>query len=445
MNDKSRLSAPPSPGCQDTMASQPPPAPREFGLKDPQTSFFRSQSSVVRRLHMVGHRHNRRNFIMKEMLATDPNLKKVELWEARDEGFRLMARTGAPLGSEQREFMMRTDPRIGKILGGNTVVFNGDEMSLFTSDPDDFTTQTQRTGTAFVSPGCWIPLGNMSGGSLDVTHMVAVEGIVDPSGSRDNAQLDYLVGMARLIWQELYTQRDEEIKNIDPLTNLWNRRFLKEVLLKMAIASIIRKRRFAASMIDIDDFKKFNDTYGHGTADEVMGIMGSRLRSEAGGFTSRYGGEEFFLLNPGVATIQDIERHGTYLHSLFNPMVCNTDSGPLEIRTSVGVVGSSIWQELREVRRFPVDFKAEMMAKMPGRIEQMKEMREKCDADLKRIRRQKKLPDKVDGPLLEYAKDWCQLMIDLADMAMYFVKLAGKNGAAMPIAKNGELSFRPII
>lgn len=446
MNDKSRLSAPPSPGCQDTRASQPPPAPGEFGLKDPQTSFFRSQSSVVRRLHMVGHRHNRRNFIMKEILTTDPNLSKVELWEAKDDGLRLMSRVGGtPIGSGQREFMMRTDPRIGKILGGQTVIFNGDKISLFTSDPDDFNMREESLTTSFGNCGCWIPLGNMSRGHMDVTHMVAVEGFVNPSGSRDNEQLDYLVGMARLIWQELYTQRDEEIKNIDPLTNLWNRRFLNEVLLKMAIASIVRKRRFAASMIDIDDFKEFNDTYGHGTADEVMGILGSRLRSEAGGFASRYGGEEFFLLNPGVATIQDIERHGTYLHSLFDPMVCQTESGPLGIRTSVGVVGSSIWQELREVRRFPVDFKQEIMKRVVERIERMKEMREKCDADLKRIRRQKKLPDKVDGQLLEYAKDWCQLMIDLADMAMYFVKLAGKNGAAMPIAKNGELSFRPII
>ncbi|MCX6768716.1 MAG: GGDEF domain-containing protein [Candidatus Micrarchaeota archaeon] len=395
---------------------------------------------------MVGHRHNRRNLIMKEILATDPNLSKVELWEAKDDGLRLMSRVGGtPIGSEQREFMMRTDPRIGKILGGQTVIFNGDKLSLFTSDPDDFNMREESLTTSFGNCGCWIPLGNMSRGHMDVTHMVAVEGFVNPSGSRDNEQLDYLVGMARLIWQELYTQRDEEIKNIDPLTNLWNRRFLSEVLLKMAIASIIRKRRFAASMYDIDDFKRTNDTYGHGTGDEVLGIIGSRLRSEAGGFVSRYGGEEIFLLNPGVATLSDLERHGTYLHSLFNPMVCNTEAGPLEIRASVGVVGSSIWQELREVKRFPQDFKKEIMTIMIERIDRMKEMRERCDSDLKRIRRQKKLPEKVEGPLLEYAKDWGELLITLADMAMYAVKLMGKDGVAMPFAKNGELSFRPII
>jgi len=445
MNDNSRQSAPPVAVAPVNRQSQPPPA-REFGLKDPQTSYFRSQSSVVRRLHMVGHRHNRRNFIMKEMLATDPNLSKVELWEAKDDGLRLMSRVGGtPLGSEQREFMMRTDPRIGKILAGQTVIFNEDKLSLFTSDPDDFTMREERLTTSFGNCGCWIPLGNMSRDRMDVTHMVAVEGAVNPSGSRDNEQLDYLVGMARLIWQELYTQRDEEIKNIDPLTNLWNRRFLGEVLLKMAIASIIRKRRFSVAFLDIDDFKRFNDTYGHSTADEAMGIMGSRLRSEAGGFASRYGGEEFVLLNPGVATLADLERHGAYLHGLFNPMFCNTECGPVEIRTSVGVAGSFIWQELREVKRFPSDFKEKMMVGMMERIDRMKEMRERCDSDLKRIRRQKRLPEMVDGPLLEYAKDWGELMISLADMAMYFVKLAGKDGAAMPYAKNGELSFRPII
>ncbi len=447
MNDKSRPPAAPTPGFHETGAPQLPPAPREFGLKDPQTAYFRSQSSVVRRLHMVEHRHNRRKFIMKEILATDPNLSKVELWEAKgEEGFRLMAREGgAPLGSEQREFMMRMDARIGKILAGNMVVFNGENMHLFTSDPDDFSTQSERVATAFGNCGCWIPLGNMSRGNMDVTHMLAVEGFVNPSGSRDNEQLDYLVGMARLIWQELYTQRDEEIKNIDPLTNLWNRRFLNEVMLKMAIASIIRKRRFSVAFLDIDDFKKFNDTYGHSTADEVLGIMGSRLRSEAGGFPSRYGGEEFVLLSPGAANIPDIERQGAYLHSLFNPMLCSTEAGPVEIRASVGVVGSSIWQELREVKRFPHDFQEEMMKIMTERMERMRQLREQCDADLKRIRRQRRLPEKVDGPLLEYASNWGELLITLADMAMYFVKLAGRDGAAMPYAKNGELSFRPII
>lgn len=445
MNDNSIKPAPPIVASAENRQSRPTAA-RGFGSLDPQVAYFRSQSRVVRSLHLVGHRHNRRNFIMREILETDPNLTKVELWEAREDGLRLMARAGgAPLGSGQREFIMRTDPRIGKIFSGHTVVFQGEEMTMFNSDPNDFTTHTERLSTSFGNCGCWIPLGNMAGGRMDVTHMLAVEGKVNPAGSRDNAQLDYLVGMARLIWQELYTQRDEEIMNIDPLTNLWNRRFLKDVLLKMAIASIVRKRRFGVAFLDIDNFKLINDTYGHSAADEAMGIIGSRLRSEAGGFASRYGGEEFVLLSPGITTLPEIERHGVFLHSLFNPMPCNTEAGLMEVRASIGVVGSSIWEELREVRRFPLDFKKEMMEKIPGRIERMRQLREQCDADLKRIRRQRKLPDNVDGSLLEYAKSWGELLITLADMAMYFVKLAGKDGAAMPYAKNGELSFRPII
>jgi len=446
MNNNSRHSAPPLAVANGNRQLQAHPAPGRPGPLEPQTAFFRSQSSVVRRLHLVGHRHNRRNFIMKEILSADPNIKKVELWEAKDEGFRLMARVGGPpMGSEQREFIMRTDPRIGKILEGQTVIFNGDRLFLFNSDPDDFNVREESLTVPFGSCGCWIPLGNMSGANMEVTHMVAVEGFVNPSGSRENEQLDYLVGMARLIWLELYTQRDEEIRNIDPLTNLWNRRFLDSVLLKMATASIVRRRCFTVSFVDIDDFKVCNDTYGHSAADEVMGIIGSRLRSEAGGFASRYGGEEFVLLNPNISSLQELERHGVFLHSIFNPMRCNTEAGAIEIRASIGVVGSFIWPALREVKHFPADFKEKMMDGVRELVEMMKEARERCDADLMRLRRQKKLPDKLEGPLLQYASNWGRLLVMLADMAMYMVKLMGKNGVAMPNVKNGDISFSVIV
>jgi len=395
---------------------------------------------------MVGHRHLRRKQIMRAILATDPNIGQVELWELKGEdGFRLMERQGGrPIGEGQRDFLFSMDPRIRNVIGGNVIVFNQGKITMFNSDPDDFNTTEVQAGHPYDAPGCWIPLGNMSGGRMEVTHMVAMEGAIDPSGSRENDQMNFLVAMSRLIQKELYSQRDEEIGKIDPLTNLWNRRFLNEVLLKMAVASIIRKRRFAVGFIDLDDFKRLNDTYGHSTADEMMGIIGSRLRSEAGGFASRYGGEEFVLLSPGVATLSDLERHGAYLHSLFNPMLCSTECGPVEARASIGVAGSSIWQELREVKRFPSDFKEKMMDAVRERIDKMKQLREQCDADLKRIRRQRKMPQSVDGPLQEYARNWGELLISLADMAMYAVKLMGKNGVAMPYAKNGELSFHPL-
>ena len=427
------------------------PAPAQFGNRiiDGRT-YFQSMNDVTRRLHMVGHRHNRRKYIMDQMLSTDPRFSKIELWEAKENeeggGFRLMERRGGdPITSDRREFIMGMDRRISKIMGGNVVIFNGDKLVLLNSNPDDFNTAELQISPPYEKCGCWVPIGNMSGGVMDVTHMVAIEGQVDATGSKDNDQLNYVIGMARLIGKELYSQRDDEIKNIDPLTNLWNKRFLKQVLFKSALASIVRKRPFTIAFIDLDDFKALNDTYGHNTVDEALGDLGSRFRSEVGGFSARFGGEEFVLLSNGITTLPNLERHGAYLHGFFSPLLCRTDCGPLEVRASIGVIGSFIWQELKNVRRFPTDFKQKMMDGVITKLERMKALRQQCDADLKRLRRQRKAPETAEGPVQEYAKNWGELLLELADIAMYFVKVSGKDGVAIPYAKNGELSFRPII
>jgi diguanylate cyclase (GGDEF)-like protein len=66
---------------------------------------------------------------------------------------------------------------------------------------------------------------------------------------------------------------------------------------------------YAIAMLDIDHFKKFNDTYGHDTGDEVLRLVASTLREVAGGGRPfRYGGEEFTILFPGKS-IQDALPH----------------------------------------------------------------------------------------------------------------------------------------
>ena len=78
----------------------------------------------------------------------------------------------------------------------------------------------------------------------------------------------------------------------DELTNLLGRRALNERLKGLG-------PRYSIAMLDIDHFKKFNDTYGHDTGDEVLKLVASRLaRVGAGGTAYRYGGEEFSVVFP---------------------------------------------------------------------------------------------------------------------------------------------------
>lgn len=79
----------------------------------------------------------------------------------------------------------------------------------------------------------------------------------------------------------------------DELTGLPSRRALKQDMMKLGM-------NYAIGMLDIDHFKKFNDTYGHDTGDEVLKLVASTIRDVAGGGKAyRYGGEEFTILFPG--------------------------------------------------------------------------------------------------------------------------------------------------
>lgn len=80
---------------------------------------------------------------------------------------------------------------------------------------------------------------------------------------------------------------------MDELTGLPSRRALKEEMLKLG-------GKYTIAMLDIDHFKKFNDTHGHDVGDDVLKLVAVCIKGVGGGGRSfRYGGEEFTILFPG--------------------------------------------------------------------------------------------------------------------------------------------------
>ncbi len=92
----------------------------------------------------------------------------------------------------------------------------------------------------------------------------------------------------------------------DPLTKVFNRRYLDIVMYKETSYCIRRDKTYVVLLIDIDDFKVVNDTYGHKAGDQILSNIALVMRNsiKAGDFVFRYGGEEFLLL----LTDMDIER-----------------------------------------------------------------------------------------------------------------------------------------
>ena len=87
--------------------------------------------------------------------------------------------------------------------------------------------------------------------------------------------------------------------NLDPLTNLFNRRAYDKYLSDLEKKANHESFLFTAIMVDVDCFKLYNDTYGHSEGDNVLASIGHQLYDlsyKYGCFASRWGGEEFTLL-----------------------------------------------------------------------------------------------------------------------------------------------------
>jgi diguanylate cyclase len=130
----------------------------------------------------------------------------------------------------------------------------------------------------------------------------------------------------------------------DALTGLSNRKAFDQYLIDLSNKSILKNRSFALLLLDIDDFKKVNDTYGHQTGDSILAMVAGKCREiiRSNDFVGRYGGEEFVVILPssslrnGVKRARQIRKaiaSARYKHTLDD-----TDSGiTLRITVSIGV------------------------------------------------------------------------------------------------------------
>jgi diguanylate cyclase len=125
--------------------------------------------------------------------------------------------------------------------------------------------------------------------------------------ARANARAATLETNFLMTAQELDKIRDSlkaavERSNTDSLTGLANRRSMDEFFRSAQIVAMKADEPLSVLMIDIDHFKKFNDTYGHQVGDQVLRLVAKVLQENVGenGLAARYGGEELIAVLPGT-------------------------------------------------------------------------------------------------------------------------------------------------
>lgn len=136
----------------------------------------------------------------------------------------------------------------------------------------------------------------------------------------------------------------QETSNRDALTAVYNRRFMWEWLLQELKRAARERYPLACLMLDIDHFKRINDTHGHDQGDAVLTdfakIVGGQLRGSD--ILVRYGGEEFVALLPKCDLAQGIERAWKIIST-----VRGAAMGTLKAGSVTCSVGISVYDPLR--------------------------------------------------------------------------------------------------
>lgn len=98
-------------------------------------------------------------------------------------------------------------------------------------------------------------------------------------------------------------KRVQELLEMDELSGCYNRRYLVKRLEQLIEGYQTQGDIFSVMLIDLDDFKEVNDSYGHSVGDIVISEMGDFLKSNLSDehCAARYGGDEFIVLMPGVS------------------------------------------------------------------------------------------------------------------------------------------------
>jgi diguanylate cyclase (GGDEF)-like protein len=145
--------------------------------------------------------------------------------------------------------------------------------------------------------------------------------------------------VSRLGMQSLHSQL-EKVSRVDGLTGLYNRRFWEEQFVMEYKRDKRSESPSALIMLDIDNFKKVNETYGHPAGDEVIkalaGVIKKTIRETD--IAGRYGGEEFAIILPDTP-FANVEFVAERIRRLVEKCIVVYDEINISFTVSIGISG----------------------------------------------------------------------------------------------------------
>ncbi|HEY4582490.1 MAG TPA: diguanylate cyclase [Lysobacter sp.] len=185
--------------------------------------------------------------------------------------------------------------------------------------------------------GLCVPLTSQ-GAVLGVLH--ASTRLGEPLGELERAAVEAVGEHLGVVLHSLDLRDSLRMQSLrDPLTGLYNRRYLEESLPREVERCERRERPLSVLMLDIDHFKRFNDEHGHAAGDALLARIGQVLAATTRGedIACRFGGEEFTVVMPEADIEQAMLRAGQILAAIAEASILylGRELGP--VTASIGV------------------------------------------------------------------------------------------------------------
>jgi diguanylate cyclase (GGDEF)-like protein len=175
-------------------------------------------------------------------------------------------------------------------------------------------------------------------------ELIGVIHIVAPVGKKiEQHQQDMAISFGNIVKLALANinlrSSLSELSLHDPLTNLYNRRYLNDILSRELIRVARERSTLCLAMIDIDDFKKFNDNYSHLAGDEVLILISNLLKKSFRGsdVSFRFGGEEFVVILLNTKISHAFNKMDEFRDLIKNTTIYYKDKPISNITVSIGL------------------------------------------------------------------------------------------------------------
>lgn len=162
----------------------------------------------------------------------------------------------------------------------------------------------------------------------------------------------------------------ELLSNKDPLTGAWNRRFMEENFPKIIESLRKKNKNYFFAIIDIDNFKTMNDSYGHIFGDKALQYISKTLLNwlNEDSFLFRLGGDEFVLLFSDDDSLDDLKIKIKEMHLI--PVPDHPEYGDINMFISMGLISikpkQDVYLELLYRQADRVLYRAKILSKKVG-------------------------------------------------------------------------------